>query len=665
LKRILSLLFLLWAGVIIIVYYVVQKPNLLNAFTGLMDTFWTLFVAGLLFFNSYGIGKRILKIFKIGTQDVIDQLLLSLGIGLGSLGLMGLLFSVLQLADEKILTLFQFALAVFFLFKKDLKSLLTNIHSLVFNLNQSFSRYSIFTKLALLLSVLFSFLLTLVPPFEAFDALLYHLTLPAQILQYGGLLPFDNVPFWFPSLSENVYLWALGMESERAAQIIHFIWMLLSALLLWHWAFKTWNAEVARKTLLLLAAIPSLVMLASWAYADMALVFSAIVALYAFTQYRITQASSWLNIAGVMAGFAMGIKYTSFVLPLSIGLLLLLNRPFLKAFFSAAQFSIVALATASPWYIRNAIFMGNPFYPFLFHGRFWDSFLAEWYADAGTGIGWNPLQIILLPLNTILGSYDITFFDGRIGLLFLLLAPFTIWILWMRIRPGSNEAERWSLITIGLFALLSFTAWTFGVINAEGLWQARFLFPSLFPFAIPTALAWDSLKQFDISKFRISFLINTLIGLVVAITVIDNGIFVIQRNPLAVAVGVQSRERYIERVNPSYAALMSLVDELPAQARLYSILEPRSYGLRRPIQADPLLYNFPHDVYLFRTADEIIAQWKSKQFTHILVYERGVDLMKESIKFTPDAQETLQETLGKLKRIAQTPDQVYSLYEIP
>jgi hypothetical protein len=309
--------------------------------------------------------------------------------------------------------------------------------------------------------------------------------------------------------------------------------------------------------------------------------------------------------------------------------------------------------------------MGNPFYPFLFHGRFWDSFLAEWYADAGTGIGWNPLQIILLPLNTILGSYDITFFDGRIGLLFLLLAPFTIWILWMRIRPGSNEAERWSLITIGLFALLSFTAWTFGVINAEGLWQARFLFPSLFPFAIPTALAWDSLKQFDISKFRISFLINTLIGLVVAITVIDNGIFVIQRNPLAVAVGVQSRERYIERVNPSYAALMSLVDELPAQARLYSILEPRSYGLRRPIQADPLLYNFPHDVYLFRTADEIIAQWKSKQFTHILVYERGVDLMKESIKFTPDAQETLQETLGKLKRIAQTPDQVYSLYEIP
>jgi hypothetical protein len=655
----------LWAGVIIIVYYVVQKPNLLNAFTGLMDTFWTLFVAGLLFFNSYGIGKRILKIFKIGTQDVIDQLLLSLGIGLGSLGLMGLLFSVLQLADEKILTLFQFALAVFFLFKKDLKSLLTNIHSLVFNLNQSFSRYSIFTKLALLLSVLFSFLLTLVPPFEAFDALLYHLTLPAQILQYGGLLPFDNVPFWFPSLSENVYLWALGMESERAAQIIHFIWMLLSALLLWHWAFKTWNAEVARKTLLLLAAIPSLVMLASWAYADMALVFSAIVALYAFTQYRITQASSWLNIAGVMAGFAMGIKYTSFVLPLSIGLLLLLNRPFLKAFFSAAQFSIVALATASPWYIRNAIFMGNPFYPFLFHGRFWDSFLAEWYADAGTGIGWNPLQIILLPLNTILGSYDITFFDGRIGLLFLLLAPFTIWILWMRIRPGSNEAERWSLITIGLFALLSFTAWTFGVINAEGLWQARFLFPSLFPFAIPTALAWDSLKQFDISKFRISFLINTLIGLVVAITVIDNGIFVIQRNPLAVAVGVQSRERYIERVNPSYAALMSLVDELPAQARLYSILEPRSYGLRRPIQADPLLYNFPHDVYLFRTADEIIAQWKSKQFTHILVYERGVDLMKESIKFTPDAQETLQETLGKLKRIAQTPDQVYSLYEIP
>jgi hypothetical protein len=655
----------LWTGVIIVAFYVVQKPGLLTAFGGLMDTFWTLLVSVLLLFNSYGLGKRVLKIVGFQIQDSIDHLLLSLGIGLGSLGLLGLIFSILHLANETILSLFQTALTLFFLVKKDLNPLSADIHALASSLNLSFSQFSRFTKLVLLPSLAFSFLLALVPPFESFDALLYHLALPAQILQYGGLQPIDNAPFWFPSLSENVYLWALGMGSERAAQIIHFLWMLLSALLLWHWASKGWGIEVARKTLLLLASIPSLVMLASWAYADMALVFAATVALYAFTQYRITKAFSWLIVAGVMAGLAMGVKYTSFVLPLTLGFLLVLNHPLPKAIFSAAQFSIVALATASPWYIRNAIYMRNPFYPFLFGGRYWDSFLAEWYAEAGTGVGWDPLQIILLPLNTILGSHDVTFFDGRIGPLFLLLAPFTIWILWARTRPGSDEAERWSLIAIGVFCLISFGAWTFGVINSEGLWQARLLFPALFPFAIPTALAWDSLKKLDTNPLRISFLVNALIAFVVALTVVDNGIFVIQRNPLAVAVGAQSRERYIERVNPSYAALMTLVRELPAEARVYSVLEPRSYGLQRPVQADPLLYNFPHDLHLYQTPEQIIAHWKSKQFTHVLVYERGLDLMKESGKFTPAARQILQETLGQLIQIAQTPDQVYTLYEIP
>ena len=662
-KRITGPIFLLWTGVILIVYYVVQKPGLLSAFTGLADTLWTLLVAIILLYNFYGIGNRILHSFKFDTQDTIAHLLLSCGIGLGSLGLLGLLFSVLQLANETILTIFQIALAVFFLFRNDFKNLRADLKSIASQLNLSFSPYSLFTKLALFSLLTFSFLLTLVPPFEAFDALLYHLALPANILLNGGLRVVDNAPFWFPSLSENTYLWALGMGSERAAQIIHFTWMLLAVLLLWHWAAKIWNSEVARKTLLLLAAIPSLPMLGSWAYADMALVYYAIASIYAIAQYRILKTDPWLVIAGVMAGFAMSIKYTSFVVPLACGLLLLFNRPFLKAISSAAQFSLVTLAVASPWYIRNVIFMENPVYPFVFGGRYWDHFLAGWYADSGTGIGWNSLQIILLPLNTTLGSHDITFFDGRIGPLFLLLAPFTLWILWT--RAGRDSAAGWSLVTIGVFSLLSFAAWTFGVINSSGLWQARLLFPALIPFAIPSALAWEALKQFNTSKLRMSFLANIVIGVVLALNVFDNGLFVLQRNPLAVALGTQSRQRYIERINPSYAALMTLLDELPTDAHVYSLFEPRSYGLPRTIQADPLIYNFAHDVYLHQKPDAIIQQWKSEQYTHVLIYERGLEIMKGSAKFTLAMQTTLQETLRQLIRIAQTPDHVYSLYEIP
>jgi hypothetical protein len=404
-------------------------------------------------------------------------------------------------------------------------------------------------------------------------------------------------------------------------------------------------------------------MLASWAYADMALVFYGVASIYALTQYCIRKTTSWLTIAGVTAGFAMGVKYTSFVVPLACGIVLLFHRPFSKAISSAAQFSLVTLMIACPWYIRNLIFMGNPFYPFVFGGRYWDSFLAYWYADSGTGIGWNAIQIIFLPVTITLGTRDVTFFDGRMGTLFLILAPFTLWILWT--HAGRESIAGWSLFTIGLFFFLSFAAWTIGVFYSSSLWQARLLFPALLPFTIPAALAWDSLKRFDTSRMQMSFVANSLIVLVIVLTMVDNGIFVVQRNPLAVALGAQSREQYIQRINPSYAALMKLVDDLPAEAQIYSLFEPRSYGLSRQLQPDPINANFAHDVYLYQTPDAILQQWRAKQYTHVIVYERGLDFMQSTGKFRPAMQHTLHEMLARLILISQTPDHIYSLYKIP
>jgi hypothetical protein len=234
-------------------------------------------------------------------------------------------------------------------------------------------------------------------------------------------------------------------------------------------------------------------------------------------------------------------------------------------------------------------------------------------------------------------------------------------------RTHREPGEKLSLVSIGLFTGLSFAAWTIGVISSAALWQARYLFPAVMAFAIPTALAWDAAQQFDTSALRVGFLINALIALIIPLSIFDSAVFVLQRNPLAVALGAQSRERYIERVNPSYSALMHIMNELPAGARVYSLFEPRSYGLPRFVQSDPINSNFAHDVYLFHTTDQIINHWKSQHFTHIIVYERGLSLGTASVtsKFSPALQKILQETLSRLRLVAQTPDKAYSLYEIP
>ena len=655
---------LFWAGIGIAVFYVVQKPDF-QVFAGLVDTALTLLVSALLLFNAYTIGGRCLQWTGWDSNDSAMRLILGTGIGLGCLGILGLFFSAIQLSHTWILVLVQLILATVFLISGDYQKLKNEGKDLVQNINLYLNQAGPFTKIAVFLPFLFSFALALTPQFEAFDALFYHLTQPTRILQDGGLRIVNIPHFWFPNITENLYLWGLAFNAERSAQILHFTWGLLSALLLLFWAARTWNNKTGHKTLLLLATMPSLPLLASWAYADMALSFYTIAALYLFTQYKVTRADHSLYLLGIVCGLAMGVKYTSFVLPLTCGLLLLFERPIVKSIQAAARFSVAAILTALPWYLRNAVMMNNPFYPFAFGGRYWDSFLAKWYSAAGTGIGWDLLQIIRLPLDATLGYRDANYSDGRIGPVFLVLLPVTLWIILT--APRRDKAQTWSLVSISLFTALSYATWTFGVINSSALWQTRLLFPALLPFAIPTALAWQAIEKLDTSRLRVSFLVNSLIGIVVALAIFDVGTFVLRRNPLAVAFGAQSREGYIERVNPPYAALMQVMNELPTDANLYSLFEPRSYDLPRPIQPDPIVANFAHDLYLYKSPTEMIDQWRDQGYTHILVYEAGMQFMLDnnSDYQSTSLQNALEETINSLQLVSQTPDGVYTIYAIP
>jgi hypothetical protein len=613
-KTLAAVLFLIWSTVVLSAFYITQRPLFLQVIHGILATIWTITLTGILLTNAMGIGYFIFKYSRVDANPH-EKLVLGMGLGLGVLGLMGYGLAAIGLANALILLVILFAFFTWILLSKTLREIWDDLHSFIHSFQAGRDEVPVWLPPAVFIAAGLGFFFALLPPAEGFDGLFYHLTLPERLLTDGKILPYTIPQFWFPSLIEGDFIWALGLGSERTAQLIHWSFSILTLGLVWEWSRSTLGSKPAWWSLAVLASMPSLPWLASWAYNDFALAFYCMTAIYVIWKWDGT--NQWLLISGLAAGMAMGIKYTSFILPVYCVVLIFLFGKDLRARITAIIFfSLTALVIASPWYLRNWLIMGNPFYPFAFGGRDWDSFLAEWYSGSGTGIGWDVVELFLLPLNTMLGHRDQNFYDGRIGLLFLLFLPLAVLALWKK----RSAPEHHMLFILSAFALINFLVWTFGVIQTSHLWQSRLLLPGLVPFAIPIGLGITLLPDLDLPRFRVSFISTAIFGIVIALLLIDNTLSMITRRPLQYAFGMESRQSHFQRWQPRYTSALRLVESTPPDSFVYFIYEPRSYNMARAVQPDAINSNLAHDLHLFGNAERILNEWRSKGYTHVLVY---------------------------------------------
>jgi hypothetical protein len=664
-----ALVFFIWMGFILSAFYGVQKPLLMTMVKGVAGSLWTIAIWLILIMDGLGIGNFLFqKVIRISLQPV-ERVLLGGGIGLGTLGFAGFLLGLFGWTSPIVLISIQ--LGLFLVLRQVFSTVINDLRETSIYIYSGMIPAPLWVKIAVGSTLLFAFLLAIAPPADAFDALFYHLVEPQRIINNAGLQPSSIPHSWFPALPEGIFLVAQSAGSVRATQLLHLTWAIYSILLIWYWAKTVWNEKIARTALVIIISMPSFYLLASWAYTDFTLTFFGLVGIYAvfkaFQDIPDQPQLGWIILSGVSAGMAMGVKYTSFLVPVSIVILIILwnKKNLLLAAKLGGFFILIAVLVASPWYIRNWVVMGNPFYPFIFGGQYWDEFRANWYAQPGTGIGWNLRELILLPLNATLGHRDANYYDGRIGPLYLILAPLTLYYLLT--SKQCSKKQKNSLNTILLFSLLSFLAWTLGVINSSALWQTRLLFPALIPFALTTALGFLAIENLDTPKLNLSFIFNFFLIIIVAINLIDATIFVTQRNPLASALGLEPPEAYLSRVQPGYAQAVELLDQTPVDAKIYMILEPRSYYMNRDVQPDPILDNFAHDFYLYDNPNNIFLTWQSDGYTHVLLYRRGLEYLADnnSLKFTKEHQAALDDLIqDHLNLISKTADGAYELYEI-
>jgi len=205
------------------------------------------------------------------------------------------------------------------------------------------------------------------------------------------------------------------------------------------------------------------------------------------------------------------------------------------------------------------------------------------------------------------------------------------------------------------------------ILALVGISRNYFYFPALIPFSLPTALGLLEAQKLDTQKLKISFILKFFVIAMITINLNDAGIFVIQRNPLAHAVGIESAEVYLSKTQPSYAQAVEIVGYTPQNAKIYALFKLRSCYMNRDVQPDPILDNLAHDIYLHRNPEEIFLAWKSEGYTHVLLNRRGFEYLigKSPHTFTKEHQTALNDLIqNSLEFIAKTEDGSYELYEI-
>jgi hypothetical protein len=201
------------------------------------------------------------------------------------------------------------------------------------------------------------------------------------------------------------------------------------------------------------------------------------VALACWNAFRFVRYSerNGLVLAGIFVGGAAGMKYVGLIAALSISVVLAASLAGRLRLRLAPAFLAPALAVALPWYVKNAVLTGNPFYPHLFGGLN-ASAASELTSTMETfGHGHSVGDFALLPATLLVDGKS---FDGGqyLSPLFLLFAPLA---LFLRAR--------------GAIVL----AWA-GVLLYVVLWfvtsqQARFLVPIMPVLAVLGALGALSL----------------------------------------------------------------------------------------------------------------------------------------------------------------------------
>ncbi len=207
------------------------------------------------------------------------------------------------------------------------------------------------------------FLFATLPP-AFYDAITYHLGLPSLYLASGALVYPDAFSLAsYPQNAELLSAWAMALGGEKGAQLLGYLLAVACTLALRDFATRRFGRVAGSLAALLLASSWFFVFEAALAKNDLLGGYFFFLSLIILVELPTRRRGILLS--GVLAGLAVGVKFSN-LLPLflvSSFLVWLRADELSRVLRRYLVWTLLALAVASPWMVRNVVHRGNPLFP--------------------------------------------------------------------------------------------------------------------------------------------------------------------------------------------------------------------------------------------------------------------------------------------------------------
>jgi 4-amino-4-deoxy-L-arabinose transferase-like glycosyltransferase len=583
----------------------------------LLDAFFAISLTGFVIIVSMGLGLKLLSWLNVDDFDsLLEQIVFAAASGMGILAYGVLTLGLLGFLNVYSILFWLLLTAIFS--AREWSSLIAGISKKISR--KLYYRLS-FGPAAFMIIGAFIFLLCTLQaltPLWDYDGLMYHLQAPKIFLESGRiqLLP-DLWQANGPLTMEMLYTLGVAFGSVSFAKLLHLAFALGLVLITYSLGRHTLGGEGGYVAAGILLGIPIFSFWGSLAYADMAWALYEVLAFAAVFRWRETGKRSWLTLAGLAMGWGLGSKYLALGM---FGILALWiafhsrSRGFKVSLSNTLHYGLIATVIGAPWYLKNWIWAGNPFYPFIFGGTDWSGLrldlLMTYLRSFGTGKSF--LDYLLLPLNLYAQRDAFGTFMMTIDLPSLLF-PF---ILFLPFVSKASYVKPFAIIT-----LLRFIVWSLGSQ------QTRFLLP-LYP--ILSVLAAGSLyalgNRFKRALSR-SMLTYGIVGGVMVSSLIYQLIFFPSLLPHRVVLGRESKAAFLERARYDFAAHLYINEMTFPETRVFQMWDGQAYYCEDRCIVDAEQAQWVRLTLSYPSLEEQVTALQDMYVTHFLLDLEGLNFM--------------------------------------